>query len=498
MSSPPALFDRALAHGERVAIEDEHGPTTYRELLGAAARVAAALTAGRGDLGGDRVALLVPPSCDYVAVLWGIWRAGGIAVPLALKHPLPELRYAVEETDASTIVVAPQLQPRLGPLVRSRRIVTTPEALDADPPAALPELAAAQPALILFTSGTTGRPKGVVLSHGNLQAQVTCLVDAWGWSAEDRILEVLPLHHTHGIVNVVTCALWSGAVCEMLPRFDAEEVWERLAAGRLTLFMAVPTIYVHLIRAWEAMEAPRRRRLSAAVARLRLMVSGSAALPVPVLGRWRELAGHVLLERYGMSEIGMALSNPLAGERLPGAVGRPLPGACVRLVDEDGAAVAAGEPGEIEVAGANVFRQYWRRPEATRDAFQPDGFFRTGDVAVCEDGIYRILGRRSVDIIKCGGEKISALEIESVLVTHPAIAECAVVGVEDPEWGQRVAAAVVLEPEASLDLETLRGWARERLAVYKVPTQLATLEELPRNAMGKVVKPAVVELLGAL
>jgi malonyl-CoA/methylmalonyl-CoA synthetase len=227
--------------------------------------------------------------------------------------------------------------------------------------------------------------------------------------------------------------------------------------------------------------------------RLRLMVSGSAALPVSVLERWREISGHTLLERYGMTEIGMALSNPLEGERRPGHVGVPLPGAEVRLVDEAGAPVAEGVPGEIEVRGPSVFREYWRRPEVTRDSFR-DGWFRTGDMAVVENGYYRILGRSSVDILKTGGYKVSALEIEEVLLTHPAIAECAVVGKEDEEWGERVCAAVVLRPDTTLSRDEIRAWTAERLAPYKLPREIRAVEALPRNAMGKVTKADVKKL----
>jgi malonyl-CoA/methylmalonyl-CoA synthetase len=223
------------------------------------------------------------------------------------------------------------------------------------------------------------------------------------------------------------------------------------------------------------------------------MVSGSAALPVSTLNRWKQISGHTLLERYGMTEIGMALSNPLDGPRVAGSVGVPLPGVEVRLVDERGAIVDAGSPGEIEVRGPGVFKEYWGRPQATREAFR-DGWFRTGDVAVVEDGRYRILGRMSIDIIKTGGHKVSALEIEEQLREHPAIAECAVVGIPDPEWGERVAAAVVVRHGAKLDFDGLRSWSKERLATYKVPSRLRVVEALPRNAMGKVTKPAVAEL----
>jgi malonyl-CoA/methylmalonyl-CoA synthetase len=293
----------------------------------------------------------------------------------------------------------------------------------------------------------------------------------------------------------VGCALWAGAICEMHPKFDADATWDRLASGEITVFTAVPTIYYRLIAAWEASASDVRRRRAKGARAARLMMSGSAALPARTLERWREITGQVLLERYGMTEIGMALANPLHGVRLPGRVGGPLPGVEVRLAGEDGRPVPEDVPGEIEVRGDTVFGEYWRRPDATREAFR-DGWFRTGDLAVMEDGAYRLLGRTSVDIIKSGGHKISALEIEDVLRAHPAIAECAVVGVDDEEWGQRVCAAVELKPAERLTLADLEPWARARLAPYKIPKVLRAVATLPRNAMGKVVKPDVAALFG--
>jgi malonyl-CoA/methylmalonyl-CoA synthetase len=342
---------------------------------------------------------------------------------------------------------------------------------------------------MVYTSGTTGRPKGVVHTHSTLAAQVRGLVEAWAWSADDRILLVLPLHHVHGIVNVTLCSLWSGACCEAPGGFDALATWSRLASGDLTLFMAVPTIYTRLISAWNDAPAPERQRWSAGAAQLRLMVSGSAALPVSTLEQWREITGHMLLERYGMTEIGMALSNSLT-RRVPGKVGFPLPRVDARVVDDAMRDVVDGTPGELLVRGPNVFSQYWNNPEATDAAFV-DGWFRTGDVAVREPDGYRLLGRASVDIIKSGGEKVSALEVEEVLRTHPDIADCAVVGVPDEEWGERVCAAVVPRHNTTLDPLTLRQWGKQRLAPAKVPSRYALVESLPRNAMGKVTKPDI-------
>jgi malonyl-CoA/methylmalonyl-CoA synthetase len=493
------LFARAAGHRGRTALVADRA-YTYGELLDASAAAASRLLGGEADLDGQRVAFLVAPGFAHVAVQWGIWRAGGIAVPLAMSHPTPELEYTIRDADASIVVAEPALAERVRPIVERlglHFLGTEDLTADAAAPRRLPRLGGDRAAMILYTSGTTSHPKGVVTTHDNLQAQVETLVEAWAWSADDHILLVLPLHHVHGIVNVLTCALWSGAKCTVQPGFEVGAVWKQLEAGGLTLFMAVPTIYGRLIAAWDAAGPADRERLSAGARRLRLMVSGSAALPVNVLERWREITGHTLLERYGMTEIGMALANPLEGERRPGFVGIPLPGVEVRAVNEDGHPVPDGTPGELAVRGGSVFREYWRRPDATRDAFR-NGWFLTGDVATVEGGYYRILGRSSVDILKTGGYKVSALEIEEALRGHPSIVECAVVGVEDPDWGDRVCAAAVLFPGHSLSLDELRSWAAQRLAPYKIPRELRTVAALPRNAMGKVTKPEVKKLFERL
>jgi malonyl-CoA/methylmalonyl-CoA synthetase len=488
------LIAQALQHGGRVAIVDAQGSFTFNELMDASSRVAAALLAGRRDLQEERVAFLVTPGFRWVAVEWGIWRAGGVAVPLPANSAKPELDYILIDTGASALVFDAEAESLLAPLAAARRIRVLPcDHVFACQPAELPDVPSDRRAMILYTSGTTSRPKGVVTTHATIAAQIMTLVEAWEWRADDRILLCLPLHHVHGIINVVSCALWSGATCEMLPRFDANAVWECIYGGEVNLFMAVPTIYVKLIAAWEAATPERRAALGQACGRLRLMVSGSAALPVGTLQRWKEISGHTLLERYGMTEIGMALSNPLCGKRVPGCVGTPLPNVEVRLVNEEGKPVAPGTPGEIEVRGPSVFAEYWGKPDATRDAFR-DGWFCTGDTAVVENGVYRILGRTNLDILKTGGHKVSALEIEEALRAHPAIAECAVVGVPDAEWGERVAAALVLKAGEAIDLPSLRAWAKEFLAPYKVPSRLLVLDALPRNAMGKVTKPAVVAM----
>ncbi|HUP20308.1 MAG TPA: acyl-CoA synthetase, partial [Gemmatimonadota bacterium] len=473
----------------RVALVDARGEHGYGRVLSASAAVAARLrAAGVGK--GERVALLVTPGLEYTAALLGTWRAGAVAVPLSPAHPPPELAHVLGDSGA---VAALAGEGRARTLERpagtaGARVLPVdlegPAGEEAAPPAA------ADAALVLYTSGTTSRPKGVVLTHAHLEAQVGSLVEAWAWSPDDRLLHALPLHHTHGIVNGLLCALRAGATCDHLARFDASEAWAAFAARPVTLFMGVPTMYVRLIRAWEEAPPETRAAWTAAAAGQRVMISGSAALPVTVFERWREIAGHALLERYGMTEIGMALSNPLDGERRPGTVGVPLPAVRARLVDESGDPVAEGAPGGIEIAGPAVFTEYLNRPEETTRAFR-DGWFRTGDEAVVERGYWRILGRSSVDILKTGGYKVSALEIEDALLAHPEVAECAVVGAPDPEWGERVCAAVVAAPGAALEPDALRAWAKERLAPYKAPARVLLVRALPRNAMGKVTKPTV-------
>ena len=494
------LWNRARQHAGRLAIVAPDGEFSYEDLLVRAARGARLLLDGARDLAERRVAFLVPPGFSHVEVQWSIWRAGGVAVPLCVSHPRPELEYVLQDADADIVVADPIFEPLMRPLAEAsgRRFLSTRSfrEMSATEDAPTFEISPRRRAMIVYTSGTTSRPKGVVSTHRTIEAQINSLVTAWGWRPEDHILQVLPLHHVHGIINVLACALWSGARCEILPKFDSESVWQRFVDSDLTLFMAVPTIYAKLIAAWEKAAPATRARWSEACSKMRLMVSGSAALPVQVLETWQRISGHVLLERYGMTEIGMALSNPLHGTRTPGCVGVPLPGVEVRLVDETGDAVDESTPGEIQVKGPGVFAEYWRRPDATRNAFR-DGWFQTGDVAVVNDSVYRILGRKSVDIIKSGGYKISALEIEEQLREHPDIEECAVIGLPDPEWGERVAAALVFSSGRDLSLDGLRRWAKERMAPYKVPTRILKLESLPRNAMGKVTKPEVVKLFEA-
>ncbi|MDA1049710.1 MAG: acyl-CoA synthetase [Planctomycetota bacterium] len=490
------LIARARSHADAIALRSGPDKRSYNELLERSAFLAAALLVDADDLSEARVAFLLPAGFDYITVQWAIWRAGGVVVPLSLSATEPELEYTLSDSQSHWVVASRALADKVETLCQrlDLRLLIVDDIQSARQQPRLPTVATRRRAMILYTSGTTSKPKGVVTTHANIQSQIESLIEAWDWQATDRIPLFLPLHHIHGIINVMSCALWSGAVIEPFPHFHVDAILDRVAERAYTVFMAVPTIYVKLIQALESLPEADRAGKIAGFTGMRLMVSGSAALPASVHKQWTALTGQRLLERYGMTEIGMALSNPYNGERRPGTVGQPLPGVEIRLKSEHGEVVTSdGEPGEIQVRGAGVFGEYWNRPEVTADSFE-EGWFRTGDMAVLEDGYFRIMGRQSVDIIKSGGYKLSALEIEATLLEHPAIRECAVVGVPDDTWGEAVAVAAVLRDDAELSLESLRSWCRDRLSTYKIPKQLVVVVDLPRNAMGKVTKPAAREL----
>jgi malonyl-CoA/methylmalonyl-CoA synthetase len=411
-----------------------------------------------------------------------------------LGSPIAQIEYVLNDTQASCVVTSSEYVNLLTPICIKKNITLV--RADNDHATAdtilLPALTPSRRAMILYTSGTTNLPKGVVTTHENLEAQITTLIEAWQWRETDHTLCVLPLHHVHGIVNVVCCSLWIGACCEFISSFSEKDVFNIFERRQVNVFMAVPTIYFKLITYWESQPTEKQYAISDSFSSFRLMVCGSAALPVTVLKKWKAISHHTLLERYGMTEIGMAISNPYAGIRKPGFVGFPLPGVSIRLANEKDEPVIH-EPGEIQVKGKNVFGEYWQKPEATANSFTQDGWFRTGDVGEQdEQGYYKILGRSSQDIIKSGGYKISAIEIEEVLRTHPSIHDCSVIGIDDEEWGEQVAAAIVVKE--SIDFHSMDNWLRERLSKYKVPRKFKIVAELPRNAMGKVVKKELKKL----
>lgn len=517
---------------------DKHGKHTYAQLLAGATQLASSV--GSLSRVNDRpptVASICTRDASYVHAQWATWMLGGIAVPLADSYPPSELEYFLRDSGARTAFLHSGVASTFSPLLQAMKV----PAVVADAPpargmsgAALPSEAArgdlshvpaGSGAMLIYTSGTTSKPKGVLTTHENLKAQITALTTAWEWAPSDRILHVLPLHHVHGIMAVMLCAFWSGAACEMLPKFDAAATWAALVRPKgdpdaLTVFMAVPTVYAKLIEHYTAQPEATQRRWSSILkteSAIRLMVSGSAALPEPILRKWLDISGHFLLERFGMSEFGMAISNSYRGTRVANSVGLPLPGYDIRIVEEvEGAAdsfnkVARGQAGELHVRGPGVFSEYWGKPAATAETFTRDGWFRTGD-SVLQDpaGNVCIQGRMSADIIKSGGYKISALEIERVLLDAPEVAEIVVLGAPDETYGERVAAVVTLKPDAAAAtsamtdkernahvLTRLRAWAKERLAHYKQPTVALVMTSIPRNAMGKVNKKALkVELFG--
>jgi len=516
-----------------------------------------------------------------VVTLLSIFANHGIAVPLCTTHPNHELRYIVDNSEALVLLSSDKFKEKAQDVikeeVRNKPIVAVEkikEGKKSSEHITLETPKSEKGGMMLYTSGTTSRPKGVVLSQSALTAQSRSLLQAWDYSKSDYLLHVLPLHHIHGTVNALLTPLYSGSTIEFLYPFNATAVWQRFAAPFLTLngstesassstahsastssisltaessespthpdrpkpitfFTAVPTIYQRLLSTFPTLDGAVQTAAQTALhpSRLRLAISGSAALPTPTKRAWSALSGaNALLERYGMTEAGMALSGGLAWrDRVDGAVGWPLPGVQVRLVDEAGAVVAEAEgrgeralerPGEIQLRGPGVFVGYWRSERASAGEFVDgeDGrgrWFKTGDVAVrrdvpgagegrqewCKGPAYFIMGRKSADIIKTGGEKVSALEVEREMLSLPEINECAVVGLPSEQWGQKVAAVVVLsepgktagkrgKPFGPMDL---RRRLKNILANYKIPQEFVVVEEMPRNAMGKVNKKALVK-----
>lgn len=379
-------------------------------------------------------------------------------------------------------------------------------------------------AMMLYTSGSTGRPKGVVISHKNIQSQVTSLSNVWRIDEKDSLLHVLPLNHVHGCVNALLCPLSVGAKVTMHPKFEPTAVWEKLlninapTKQRITVFTAVPTIYALLIAEYEKAFGKDDGMIeyvrTQCKKNIRLMMAGSAPLPINVFNKWQEITGHRLLERYGMTETGMILSNPYKAEdRIPGTVGLVLPDTIVRLVIDERVQVevkgsydngvwqsvetdisknrnkADSVVGEMYVKGSSVFAEYYKKLDETKNAFE-NGWFKTGDVAEFKNGVFKILGRSNVDIIKTGAFKVSALEIETHLLEHPLIADVCVVGIPDEIMGQQIAALIVYK-NGTLSLSELRAWCEERVASYQIPSIVTIVDEIPRNAMGKVNKKEI-------
>ncbi len=438
---------------------------TFGEIDAASNRLARALVE-RGFGAGDRLCVHLANCVAMIELFLACVKLGVIFVPINILYREREIGHIVTDAEPKAVVTAAELE-SLQTAASAASEVLPAAPLDGDAAAAL-----------VYTSGTTGASKGAVLTHNNFAANAVNLIICWQIASADRLLLPLPLFHVHGLANGVCSWLITGCRLRLLERFEHQKAAEIMREFRPTLFFGVPTIYVRLL------ETPpdAAREIGA---RMRLFVSGSAPLPAQVLEEFRALFGHTILERYGMSETLMNLSNPYAGERRPGTVGFPLPGVSARLLDPDGRPSADGETGELYLRGPNVFPGYWRRDEATRAAFV-DGWFRTGDLAVCSpDGYYTLVGRRS-DLIISGGFNIYPREIEEFLAEQPEIAEAAVMGVADRLRGEVPMAYVVAR--CAFETSELEARCRRAMASYKVPRAFITVEKLPRNAMGKIQK----------
>lgn len=536
-SFPPpfeSIFNKAVYYQDRLALVDAEGTYTFSNLLASSTTLQAHFDGLLNGSSRQRISFLCPNAVSYVITQWACWLSGNVAVPLYWNHPRSVIEYYIRDSQSALLVSTKTYADRLQPIAKELDLPLvildesvkkesgfTPSKQKTEEWKRLKH----KDAQIIYTSGTTGPPKGVVTTHNNLFVQACAINNAWEISSSDVVLHTLPLHHTHGIVNALVAPLYAGSTCVMLPQFEPVEVWNYLIeppsrGPRINVYMAVPTIYAKLIQHYDKLfsrnSAPFSRSKefirAACSQKIRLMVSGSASLPLPVLERWKEITGHTLLERYGMTEIGMALTNPLHGTRKPGYVGKPFPGVKVCIAkpnayaaagydvistgDEYGTKVLKGsenETGDLLVKGPNVFKEYWNKPEATKEAFTSDGWFKTGDTAEYKDGAYRILGRTSLDIIKSGGYKISALDVERHLLAHPDIQDCVVVGLPDITWGEKVACAVVLrDTAAELTLQDLREWSKSHMEAAMIPVLLRIIQEVPRNAMGKVNKKDIV------
>jgi malonyl-CoA/methylmalonyl-CoA synthetase len=467
---------------------------SYAEAHDGAARHAALLSS-LGLAPGDRVAVQVEKSPEALLLYLGCLRAGLAYLPLNSAYQEGEVGYFLEDAEPGMVVAQPRSMKWLAPIA-GRRGIRHVFSLDDEGRGTLAEAARGAPtrfatvaragddlAAILYTSGTTGRSKGAMITHRNLASNARALHRAWGFVPGDVLVHMLPLFHVHGLFVACHCTIMNGGAMRFHAKFDARRAIDDFA--RSTVFMGVPTFYTRLLA------EPGLTRES--TARMRLFVSGSAPLLAETHVEFERRTGQVILERYGMTETGMLTSNPLEGERRPGSVGPPLPGSEVRVVDDDDAAVAPGENGHVQVRGPNVFPGYWRMPERNREEFTPDGWFRTGDMgSVSADGYLTIAGR-SKDLIITGGYNVYPKEVELAIDALPGVRESAVVGVPHPDFGEAVMAVVVPEPGPQPTEATILAALKASLANFKVPKRVYLVEELPRNAMGKVQKNVLRE-----
>ncbi len=469
------LFDLSLK-GRRdvVALEFRGRAWTFGEVDARSNRLALLLQQ-KGLAAGDRLCVYLANSPEMIELYIACVKLGVIFVPINILYRDREISHILHDADPKALVTDSEVATAL-PVWAPAELTREAEAMEDRRPEV--DLDGDAPAGIIYTSGTTGTSKGAVLSHNNFAANAVNLLACWRITSEDRFLLALPLFHVHGLGNGLHCWLISGCRMRLLERFEHQSAAETFCEFRPTLFFGVPTVYVRLLD----IPADKAREIGSF---MRLFVSGSAPLAAQVMEDFRALYGHTILERYGMSETLMNISNPYEGERRPGTVGLPLPGISVRLLNAQHEPVAEGETGEVYLRGPNVFMGYWRREDATREAFV-DGYFRTGDIATrSKDGYYTLSGRRS-DLIISGGFNIYPREIEEFLSEQPEIEEAAVAAQADRVRGEVPVAYVV--PAAGYDAAVIEARCREKLASFKIPREFICIEKLPRNALGKVQK----------
>lgn len=481
------LYARFQHKLDATCIETTEGRIiTFRELDQATARIANLLT-GLGLEKEDRVAAQVDKSPEALILCLGVQRAGFAFLPLNAAYQTSEVAYFLENAAPKVVVCRAANLDAISAIAGGATVLT----LEGDGSGALTEAAAGQSdhfatvtsadddmAAILYTSGTTGRAKGAMLTHGNLSTNVAVTNQFWGWVPGDVLLHALPIFHVHGLFVACNNALYNASPMLWHAKFDAAAVLKDLA--RATVLMGVPTFYTRLL------SLPDFGKES--VANMRLFISGSAPLLIETFQEFTARTGHVILERYGMTEVQMAISNPWDGERIGGTVGLPLPGVSVRIVDEAGADSAPGETGAILLKGPNIFRGYWQMPEKTKEDFTDDGWFKTGDMGKRDAGGYISIVGRAKDLIICGGLNVYPKEIEELLDAVPSIEESAVIAMPHPDFGEAVAAVIVLKPGASLSEDAVVDHVKSHLANFKVPKAVFFTPDLPRNAMGKVQK----------
>ncbi|CAF3999971.1 unnamed protein product [Rotaria sordida] len=549
-ASYPIYYESISRYGNKVALVDQSSSYTYEQLYSIARQFSHRLssiiqqeksTDNAIDTNSIQIGVLCPNDASFVIALWASWMIGATVIPLSLQHPPTLIDYFLNDAQCRAVIVGDNHSYDLiKTTLENNSQINIPiininkndlsSTITHDDNLLSPTINQKN-ALILYTSGTSGKPKGCVITYNAVQAHVDSMIKAWGWTTDDVILHILPLHHIHGLMNGLLTPHFIGAKVIMLPRFDASKVWEYLINSapeqQITVFTGVPTVYAKLIHEYDVKYAScsqtRDIIREQCSQKIRLMMCGSAALPESIYRRWYDITGYNLLERYGMTECGMALSNPLYGERISGTVGKPMPTVLIRIARENSDSPmgyetlveadsdytklevknTTDEPieGELLIQSPTLFKEYWQKPNETRATFTIDGkFFKTGDICRYDPqkNVFSIRGRQSMDIIKRAGYKISALDIERVLLEHNDILECSVVGIDDLTLGQKIVAIILPKSPTNitnLTIDAIRPFCKQQLPKYSLPDSVTIIDHIPRNAMGKVNKKELVNLI---